>query len=77
MDKEPIPFPVRLVFVSTNRDQPVMDEVYDDMESLLSDLAEATGYASPEDTQSLADRLLQGERITIDQVTLAIFPCTS
>ena len=76
MNKEPIPFPVRLVMVSVLREEPVMDDVYDDRDSLLTDLAAIAGHASAEDAQQLADRLLQGEHIRIDQVTLALFPCT-
>jgi hypothetical protein len=77
MEKEPIPFPVRMVLVSTIKDQPVVDEVYEDRDSLLEDLAAmvSAGDAPTQDTQVLADKLLRRERVRIDQTILAVFPC--
>ena len=67
-------FPARLVLISTTRAEPLMDEVYDDRESLLDDLAAMTGHVPHEQAQDLADRLLQGESIRVDQTILALFP---
>ena len=75
MDKEKTTFPVRVVLVSETEQDPLVDCVYEDMDSLLDGLVPILGRESREDTREVAEKLLQGENVRFDEKILALFPC--
>ena len=75
MDKEDTAFPVRVVLVSTTEQEQLVDQVFEDMDSLLDGLAPILGRESREDTREVAEQLHQGENVRFDEKILALFPC--
>lgn len=75
MSNQNMAFPVRVILITPAESEPIIDRIFQDRDSLLDGPVSIVGRESREDTQEIADKLLQGEYIRFDEKILALFPC--